>query len=62
MKLYRVEDIASGAVRTLIFEDAEALTDVYGFEIVWAIEEYGVCETDTYSVTEYPAFFVTYTA
>ena len=54
MPLYRVEDIATGEVRTLSLEDAEALIEVAADEIVWAIEEFGVCETDTHTVTEHP--------
>lgn len=53
-KIYRVEDLVSGECRSLTLDEAEALLVVDAHEIEWAIEEYGICETDDYAVTEYP--------
>ncbi len=55
MKLFRVEDVATGEVRSLTLDEAEGLTKVGAHEIAWAIEEFGVCETGEYTISEYPA-------
>jgi hypothetical protein len=55
MTRYRVEDLTTGEVQSLTLEEAEALTEVDAHEIEWAIEEYGVCETDTHAITAYEA-------
>ncbi len=53
-KIYRVETLSNGECATMTIDEAEALLVVDAHEIEWAIEEFGICETDDYAVTEYP--------
>jgi hypothetical protein len=54
MATYQIINLQTGEFQTLSLEDAASIAQLDPHEIEWAIEEHGVCETDTFQITKLP--------
>ena len=52
MRLYLVKDLRDGSEVVVSLEDAARITILDEAEIEWAIEEYGICETERHFIYE----------
>lgn len=50
MDLYSLEDLCTGEILTVDLQTAVQVMAVLSEEILWCIEEFGVCETESYSL------------
>ena len=49
---YQIINLETGEFATLTLEEAAALAQLDPADIEWAIEEHGVCETETHQITK----------
>ena len=54
MATYQLINLQTGEFRAVSLEDAAEIAQLDPHEIEWAIEEHGVCETETHQITKLP--------
>jgi hypothetical protein len=54
MATYQLINLQTGEFHTVSLDEAAQLASLDPNDIQWAIEEYGVCETDTFQITKLP--------
>jgi hypothetical protein len=54
MATYQIINLKTGEFSTVTLEQAVEIASLDPHEIEWAIEEHGVCETDTFQITKLP--------
>jgi hypothetical protein len=52
MATYQIINLETGEFATLTLEEVAALAQLDPTDIEWAIEEHGVCETETHQITK----------
>jgi hypothetical protein len=52
MATYQIINLETGEFATLTLEEAAEIAALDPHEIEWAIEEHGVCETETHQITK----------
>jgi hypothetical protein len=52
MQLYVVKDLRDGTEKIVSLEEAAQITKLNEAEIEWALEEFGICETNEHMIHE----------
>jgi hypothetical protein len=52
MATYQIIDLQTGEFRAVTLDEAAEISSLDPHDIEWAIEEYGLCETDTFQITK----------
>jgi hypothetical protein len=52
MATYQIINLQTGDFKTVSLDEAAQLVALDPHDIEWAIEEHGVCETDTFQITK----------
>lgn len=50
--MYQIINLETGDFKTVTLEEAAGIASLDPHDIEWAIEEHGVCETDTHQITK----------